>query len=93
MVFHRVRKKVDALLLPLVAERASVMYSLRRALVQGINEDHSCAAVLVPHADRYPEIADIRNRNMIPIDDSNEQHVLELLQRSIQKSASTGRRI
>lgn len=86
-IFYSVKEKVDKVLLSRVVEQLTVRCSLGKSLVQGINEDLSSVAVLVPHSEGYPETADIRNGNVIRIEELTEQQILESLHQMILKSA------
>lgn len=84
-VFHLVREKVDKLLLFFIAERPSVMYSLRKSLARGIDEDSACVAVLIPRPGMLPEVADLKKGNVILIGESNEQQIFDSLHHLILK--------
>lgn len=84
-VFHSVREKADKALMSLVVERPSVMNSLARSLVRGIDEDPACVAVLVPGPEGYPETADFKKRKVIRISDFDEKQIFDSLHQLILK--------
>lgn len=83
IIFHAFRERMDKLLMAVVVDRASVRRSLARTLVQGINEDLACTAVLVPCPVQYPEIAGIQEKAVFRIADPEAGGTAVLQTRSL----------